>query len=335
VGESNWRQCYDLLLSSGTIRKEEIGGGWSTATAGNRPSISLAGLLPNDSGYWGWGQISHNRKTGRLLIVQPVSGVNGTSLTYRLHLLDLQNKIGRDTTIAQLKSWITDAVAAGSGRYRYADVVFSSASVYYSNQGPYDIAFSKFVLCDNDEVWMFKSSDSATTGSAAKTNTLLRVNLSGGTWLTGAYAATAALTFAGQTTYGPGTNTLYGPRHLNSDDNSVIALYQHYYQYLHGLNLVAVSTAAASSTGYNYSQDTSTVGGGWTIAPVGGPDFVLCKSGANNDALGPSIAFMDTTNLGSTNIALTISGYLWPTYSSSTAYGANAVLKVQPTSDPK
>lgn len=337
VGESNWRQCFDLVLTnSGYLYKEEIGGALPWVTGGNKPFINMntdigGQFASAGAGNWGLGQIAHNRNSKRLLVVQPNGGSSGTSLTFRLHFFDLQNKIGRDTKIAQLKAWMVAAAAVGSWRYRYVDVVFSSPNCYFSANTSYDSNDSQVVLCDNDEVWMFKSADCANTGSSYS-NVLFRVNLSGGTWLTGTYAATSAVAFSGTTQYGNQNGAMYGARHMNADDNSVIALYQHYYYYCCGFNLAMVSTASASATNFNYAVNQST-SDGFTIAPMGGPNFVMCDSSYNNDSYGPRIGFLNNETLAGTNATPSFQGYMYPSYNSSTAYGANLVLKVQPTTE--
>lgn len=338
VGESNWRQTYDLILNnSGRLFKEEIGGSYTSATTGNRPFIDLVadltgGQFPSVAGNpWGWGQIAHNRNSGRLLIAQPNGGSNGTSLTFRLHFFDLQLKIGRATTIAQIKAAMQACIANGSGRYRYTDVVFNNARCYFSSNTSYDSIDTQFVLCDNDEVWAFKSSECANTGSQYG-NALFRVNLSGGTWLTGTYAATFAVGFNGTTQYGLTNNGhQYGVRHTNSDDNSVIALYQHYYYYSGGYHIAFVSSKNAGATSYNYAVADSSEA--YTIAPCGGAGFVLCHSSYNNDSYGPRIGLVDNQILNATLVTPSFTGYMYPSLNSSTCYGGNMVLKVQPTTE--
>jgi hypothetical protein len=334
VGEPNWRQCYELCLTqTGYIYKEAIGGGLATTINGNRPSINLntvTGFVSAGSTNWGYGQISHNRITGRLLVAQPNGGVNGTSLTFRLHFIDLQNKISQSTTIAQLAAWIT-AACASAQHYRYQDVTFTNTRCYFAANTTYDSADSEFVLCNNDEVWMFKSADTAST-AATYSNALFSVNLTGGTWLTGTYAATMQTGFASTTQYGHQTAAMYGVRHTNSDDNSVIALYQHNYYYLGGYNLAMVSTANAAATSFNYSNGP--MGAiGWTIAPTGLAGFVLCQSSANNNGAAATLGFVDNQVLAGTAVTPSTAWALWPTYNSSTAYGSNMVLKVQPTTE--
>lgn len=338
VGESNWRQCFDLMLTpSGYIYKETIGGGSQTAVGSNRPFINMntvTGFVTAGAGNWGYGQIAHNRNTGRLLVVQPNGGVAGTSLTFRLHFIDLQNKIGVATTVAQLSSWIT-AACGNAARYRYQDVVFSSSACFYTSNTSYDSADTQFVLCNNDEVWAFKSAETNSTG-AAYNNALFSVNLSGGTWLTGTYAATARATFATTTTFGRQTAPMYGCRHLNSDDNTVVALFQHSYNYLGGCNLAMVSSASAAASAFNYYLVSTAVG--FTIAPTGQANFVLCESSVTNTSTGPVLGFVDNQVLAGTSIPVTFTGNLWPSLFTSVAtyantFGSNMVLKVQPTTE--
>jgi hypothetical protein len=338
VGEANWRQCYELILTNGgLIYKEPIGGGLNTAISGNRPFINMnniTGFTSAGTANWGYGQISHNRNTGHLLIAQPNGGVLGSYITFRLHILNLQNKISANTTIAQLNSWITAACAAGSGLYAYHDVEFASARCYYSATvtDSFDQLDSEFVLCNDDSVWMFKSADTATTG-AAYSNQLFAAYFTSGTFITGTYTSTAPVGFTNNTQYGHATAPMYGARHMNSDDNTVIALYQHSYYYIGGYNIAMVSTASAyGGSGFNYA--TASAPTGYTIAPTGLANFVLCVSGVTNVGAGGTLAFLDNQVLSETAITPTASTCLWPTYmSASTCYGGNMVLKVQPTTE--
>ncbi|MFK3740986.1 hypothetical protein [Massilia sp. TN1-12] len=340
VGESNWRQCYDLLLTStGKIYKDEIGGVSTTATGGNRPFIDLENsAIPNFVKYgtnsWGRGQIAHNRNTGRLLVAQPIGGTSGTKITFRLHLFDLQNKISRNTTIAQLKQWMTDATVAGANRYRYVDVDLASPQCYYGGTAiTHDCADTQFALCDNDEIWAFKSSDNASIGQNTYGNVLFSINLTNGTWLTGTYAATARVNYSGTGNAGLQFNAYYGARHMNSDDNSVIAFYQQAYYYVCGYSLAMVSTKSAGAQDYNYGSNNT--GAMFSIAPAGGPNFVMSSaSTANSDGIGPVIGFLNNETLAATAVTPSFVGYMWPGYNRSTCYGtADIVCKVQPTTE--
>jgi hypothetical protein len=338
VGESNWRQCFDLILNaSGQLFKEEIGGGLVWATGGNRPKITMGSDIGGqftaaNVANFGLGQISHNRNSGHLLIAQPNGGVNGTSLTFRLHFFDLQLKIGRATTIQQIKDAMVAAAAAASGRYRYADVTLANTRCYFGSNATYDSIDTQFVLCDNDEVWAFKSADCGNTNTSSG-NALFRINLTGGTFLTGTYTPTFVVGFNGTTQYGNANSSIYGARHMNSDDNSVVAMYQHYYYYNCGYHIAFVSTKNAGATSYNYSVNDGATGETYTIAPSGSANFVMCHSGYNNDGYGPRIGFVDNSVLAGTAITPSFNGYMYPALASSTAYGANMVLKVQPTTE--
>lgn len=267
------------------------------------------------------------------MIAQPNGGVAGTQITFRLHFFDLQLKIGRATTLAQIKAAMQACIANGSNRYRYTDVAFANSRCYYQNNTSYDSIDSQFVLCDNDEVWMFKSSDCSPCG-AQYGNALFRVNLTGGTWLTGTYTATYTLGYNGVAQqYGIGQGPQYGARHLNSDDNSIVAMFQHYNYYSLGYHIAFVSTKNAGATSFNYSMLDGTTGDTYTIAPSGGANFVMCHSGYNNDSFGPRIGFVDNATLAGTAITPSLQGYMYPAIASSTSYGCNMVLKVQPTTE--
>lgn len=338
VGEQNWRQCYDLILNTaGGLFKEEIGGSYAGATTGNRPFVNLntdlTGQFTSVVGSpWGFGQIAHNRNTGRLMIAQPNGGASGTQITFRLHFFDLQLKISRATTLAQIKAAMQACVANGSNRYRYTDVAFANTRCYFASNSTYDMVDSEFVLCDNDEVWMFKSAETVSTG-AQSGNALFRVNLTGGTWLTGTYAATFVVGWTGQTQYGLSGGYQYGARHTNSDDNSVVALYQHSYYYNNGYRIAFVSTKNAGATSFNMATLDGTTGDCYTIAPSGGPNFVMCHSGYNNDGFGPRIGFVDNQVLNAAAVTPSLGGSMFPSIGTSTMYGMNMVLKVQPTTE--
>jgi hypothetical protein len=335
VGESNWRQCYDLILTNGgLIYKEPIGSGLIGAVDGNRPMINLLSMGNFIStGYWGYGYISHNRNTGHLLIVQPITGSSGSYAEFRFHIFNLQNKISVDTTIAELESWIGTALDSPL-TYNYHDVTMDSATWYVNGMSEYDIFYSRFVLCNNDEVWMFKSSSSVETGNTY-CNALFAVNLTGGTFVTGTYTATQLATFPWTNVYGWDQSVYGGVRHMNSDDNTVVALYQNNYYYLAGINIAMVSTANAAATSFNYSDNLQGIAGYsvFTIAPCGGPNFVLGYSGSNVVDAGHTIAFFDNQVLSAASIVPVFSTCLWPAYGTPACYQGTMVIKVQPTTE--
>lgn len=343
VGESNWRQCYDLVLAENLrLFKAEIGGGDFYVRGANRPFVDFAAILATAgtsvggaSGNWGMGQVAHNRNSGRLMVVQPRGGTSGVNLVFRLHFFDLRNKIGRDTKISEIQTWVT-ACMADAARYRFVDVTFATTRAHWAADNTFDSANSRFVLCDNDEVWMFKSADTANT-AAGRGNALFRVNLTGGTWRTGNYAATESIGFVNTVQYGLGTTgntgTMFAARHLNSDDNSIVALFQHNYYYNVGMNLAMVSTRNAAANSFTYATHTANTGQ-FAIAPSGGNEFVLCQTQLNQDGRGPFLTFMsnDVLNGGEQQQIWTQSN-IWPSVASSTMYGANIVTKVQPTTE--
>ena len=339
VGESNWRQMYDLVLTeAGSLYKDVLGGVYGYVTGANRPSINLALAATLGGSYapgasWGRGQIAHNRNTGRLLVVQPVSGVNSTSLTFKFHLFDLRLKIGA-TSIADIKAAMTDCTAAGSGRYRVFDITLSSAAIYYNTPTTYDIANTMFVLCDDDSIWAFKEANSATAGQSHNVLWSITHTLD---WLTGAYTGTAVLQQSTTTAYGSSNGPEYGPRHMNSDDNSVIALYQQNYYYCVGANIAFVSTKAAGANKYNqFTGNTNT--NFYSIAPTGGPNFAMTRAGTatsiDHNGPGAFIAHLDNTVLAAAAHNPSFIGYMHPSMNRSTCYGVgDIVLKVQPTSE--
>ncbi len=343
VGEENWRQVFDLVLSGGKIYKEGIGGQLISVTGANRNYIDLAsqstlgGDYTPHSNWTGVGQMSYNRNTRRLMVAQCIAGVNATSLTFRIHLFDLQLLIGRKTTIAEIQAAMVASVAAGANRYRYVNVVCPSTTVYYSALGQSETALTKFVLCDNDEIWAFKSSDSAING-AAYVNCLWRINLSGGNWFTGAYTASVAITMANTSVYGGTTSPVLSPKHMNSDDNSVIAIYQHAYHYSSGANIAFLSTKNAGPTSFNHFAENNGLYQN-SIAPTGGPNFVITRCGTssnvNLDGIGSYLAHLDNTKLAGTSlVGASYLGGFYPVMASSTCYGvSNVVMKVQPTSE--
>jgi hypothetical protein len=242
-------------------------------------------------------------------------------------------KISRTTTIAQLRAAMIAACVTGANRYRYQDVRFSHSSCYFNANTNYDIADAQFVLCDNDDMWMMKPSNSANTG-ASYSPSLFRVNVSGGTWFNGTYTATFVLNLSDSNVYGNQQSDFYSAKHMNSDDNSVIALFQHYYYYCCGCNIFYVSTKSAWTADYNYQQQAQT-NYFYSIAPAGGPNFVLSRTGAQNmDGPGCSIGFVCNETLSATGASPSYLTHLYPVYGASTSYGvSNIVLKVQPTSE--
>jgi hypothetical protein len=340
VGESNWRQIYDLAMvgTTGAIYKDPIGGGSSTVMSQTRDRITMATEMgtefaPVAGMNYLQGGICHNRNTGRLMIPQANGGTSGVSLGFRLHFFDLQNKISADTTIPQLRGWMNDATKAGSGRYRYVDVTLQDSSVQYVDGLTLDSLFSKFVLCDNDDVWMYKSADISATASASYGNCLFSIIKGAGTWKTATYTALAVMKWTGGTRqYGGSTGLAYAPRHMNSDDNSVIAMYQAGYYYVSGQNMAMVSTKNAVIDNFS-AYAPGAVAITHSVAPAGGPSFMVCINSANNDAAGPSLLYFKNDLMKGVAVTPNTQSYLYPSVSSSTWYGGNMVCKVQPTTE--
>ena len=355
IGEPNWNQTYDLIAYNGKIMKLPVMSGVNANVttpstnadfffvsqqmyAGsqyNSPTGVNAGLgfatmtsstntVNNASSFRNFGMISHNRNTGKLAYLEATT----TTGAYRLHIVDLQNKIGQNTTTSQIKAWIESAVAAGASRYNFYDITLPSLSQAFTVQ---QLEQVRIVLCDDDTIWAYvwDKNDSSTGG----TNRLYSATN------TTTYAFTQITTDSTTTSFSVANsgNGVNGVRHMNSDDNSRIALYTQYYYYLAGINCNIVNTATAVTAGSTVQwmrvadQNSS---GQVNIVPAGGKGWMLAAPYQNADgAAGAYMGWFDSTVLAGQTQSAPYLTSVFPTVNQSTSYGSWATFKCQPTQE--
>lgn len=349
IGEPNWNQTFDLVAYDGKIMKLPLNAQSTWVTTPNinadfffasnavyagygSPTGTSAGLGvasmtsdattgSNASARRNRGMICHNRRSGKLAYLEATT----TTHAYRLHIVDLQNKIGAATTTQEILTWINAAVAAGSSRYNFYDITFPSMTQNYLRL---QMEMGRLVLCDDDTLWVHFWDKPASSTSGP--DRLYRC--------TDTATYTPALVDSQNTTtsHGIESGEVYGSRHMNSDDNSRVAIYNVYSQYLAGINAFIVNTYTAVAAGANeqwmgYAVQTST--GAYPIVPVGGNAFFAGDITANQDgASGARGHYFNTAVLsGQTqSFSLSVNNSL-PTISQSTAYQSWVPIKIQPT----
>lgn len=348
IGEPNWNQTFDLIAWDGRIMKIPIGvsqryvdtpnvnsdfffASTQVYTGAGSPTGTGAGIGvstmtsdattgSNANARRNRGMICHNRRTGKLAYLE----ATGTNFVYRLHIVDLQNQIGQSTTNAQILGWIDAAVAAGAARYKFYTLTFPSMSQSVTQL---QMQMARLVLCDDDTLWVhFWDKDNSSTGG---TDRLYRCTN------TATYAPVQVTTQSTTTSYGINDGVQYGNRHMNSDDNSRVALYNVWSQYLTGINAFIVNTYTAVTVGaqvqwMGYANQTGT--GAFPIVPTGGKGFFVGDPVANQDGAGVRGQFFNTTVLAGQTLSFQESTrFMLPTINQSTAYQSWAPVKVQPT----
>ena len=355
VGESRFNQTYDLLAYNGKIFKFPVqnvkqqsmitSSGQtrdffhvssqmyaaiygSPAVTSDAYGIGVSSLTTstNTSGdtnyrYRNYGMVCHNRNTNKLAYVE-----NTGQATYRVHILDLQNKIGKTTTVTQLKTWFDAAIAAGSSRYNYYDITLPSWNNSYSEESHQQI---KWVLCDDNTMWAIGQDISE--GSTAYLRLYRCID-------TTSYATWTLLsTLTTTTNYSTAQGPQYGITHMNSDDNSRIAVWIPYYYYHSGMECFIVDTRTAYPSGDNVrweSYEYQSSSGFAPFVPCGGPNFFTGNISSNSDGPGVYGQFMNYKILrGIKRSHSAYTTYALTTLNQSTAYQAWYPFKIQPTKE--
>ena len=356
IGESRYNQTYDLVAYNGKIMKMPIGqfNNYITAPAQNQDFFFASSQVYSGSGYSSPtgvnkglgnstitsttttansyynnnGMICHNRNNNKIAYLE--NSPAGSTGTWRLHIIDLQNKIGNETTVTQIKSWIETAVATGSSRYNYYDINLSASW----GQGPSVISsyMMKVILCDDNTMWIcgWDKDDSSTSG-----NLRLYRCTDTATYATWTLVSSNATT----TAYNTAQGDQYGIRHMNSDDNSKIFIYVPYYYYLAGLCGFIVDTRTATTSGDDVKwmqyRDTASSAAARTVCPIGGGDFLVGDVSVNQDGgAGTSghIVYASGKLYGQTTTKVVNWRYL-PTINQSTAYQSWFATKIMPTQE--
>lgn len=354
VGESSWNQTYGFIAFNGKFMKVPLGtyddvittpatsndfffansdvrtGSQWSVTSGvglglGDATLTSAGLTNynNSSAYRNNGMLCHNRNSGKMAYLEGTT----TNGQYKLHIVDLQNKIGQKTTTSQILSWMNAAVAAGTSRYNVFTITLPNWSNSYTSSQSQQML--KPILCDDGTMWIVGWDHS--NGSSGTMRLYKCTD-------TAAYATwTQTQTTTTTTTYAPESGDMYGIRHMNSDDNSRVAVYAPYYYYHGGLVGFIVDTKTAVTSGTDvkwcmYNQQDSY--GGYYIVPTGGPNFAIHQSYSNAD--GGAGARWQVLNLptlvGDSKSYATTINYM-PTWNQSTSYQGWLALKVLPTEE--
>ena len=348
IGEPNWNQTFNLVAYDGKIAKIPLGSpstmltnnavnsdvfyassqmfaalGSPAGTLGAASLTTLAATSGNASARRNRGMICHNRRTGTLAYLEHTT----TLANYRLHIIDLQNKIGQNTTNQEILNWINSAVAAGSSRYNFYDITLPSMSAAAaSNQ----LQQAKIILCDDNTLWI-SVWDKANSSNGGSQRLYRCTN-------TSTYAPTLVVSNASTSAFGWDSGEQYGMRHMNSDDNSRVAVYTPYYYYLAGIQCHVMNTYTANASGSDlrylaFTEASSTDGN--MVVPVGGPDFMVCRSHANADGgQGMAMSNLSGSVLAGQSLSWTsVGSYLYPSISQSTSFGGVLPLKVLPTQE--
>jgi hypothetical protein len=354
IGESTWNQTFGFCAYNGKLMKVPLGifdniittpatnndffwansairtgSNWSITSGsglglGDATLTSAGSTIYNDSSaYRNNGMLCHNRNNTKLAYLE------GTTSTgqFKLHIINLQNKIGQNTTNSQILSWITTAVAGGTSLYNVYTITLPSWSNAYT--GGQSMQQLKPILCDDGTMWIVGWDH--TNGSSGTLRLYKCTD-------TAAYATWTQVSTMGQTTsYDSGSGNYYGIRHMNSDDNSRVAVYVPYYYYHGGIHAFIVDTRTAVTSGTDvkwcqFAQSDSN--GGYFIVPTGGPNFSIHQTYNNADG-GSGAQWMQlslSTLIGDSK-TYTLTANYQPTYNQSTSYQGWLPVKVLPTDE--
>ncbi|MBB4266299.1 hypothetical protein [Roseospira visakhapatnamensis] len=270
----------------------------------------LAGLQRHPGGQTtNQGMICYNRVNDTVALME-----NAGTNAWRLHVFrDLPAKIRPDDA-AHLKALLEGAIAgSGGSSYETVDITWQS---HGTNEWRYR---PRVIYCDDHTVWLV----------AKEINSSLRLGrivFDGD----GARVFEAVDNRGLTTSYGSDQNGYAATRHMMSDDQTVVAVFTNYYYYLSGFVGYFLKRESAAQGAYcYYSQNDSAYG--WSIAPFGGPHFVLDQN-ANADGSTQRLygAFLPDTAF--TGGGLSVSGNITTVfgYSTGTNYGGSMVVKVKP-----
>lgn len=274
---------------------------------------SLTGLrrMPNAT-TTNFGMVCYNRVNNTLVICESTG--SSSYYTYRLHIFkNLPEKI-RPNDIAHLQAMLQGAINGQNG---------SSYEIFNFNWSGGDLAEwhyrLRIIYCDDHTVWLI--------GKTQSNFSLGRVYFAGN----GARTFESVRNVSLSNSYGADQGGYYATAHMMSDDNSVVAIYTHYYYYLSGfVGFFVGRNTAQNATNYCYYQNNDTTYG-FSIAPYGGKSFVL-DNNSNADGNVNKIygCFINNASMNGGSLSV-ISGITSVHgYSTSTSYGGTMVVKVKP-----
>lgn len=323
----NENQNFELTLAGYTVKNLPIG---ATAAAHlNSPAFpgieldtltgfNAEGLNPKNNG-----MMCYNARSGSFVAVYRI-GTTGSD--YRIHVIPIGKGLRFDTSFNDMKKLFIE----GMDNYFYRDVTLAE----HTNTGDTeDNAGLQVIACDDGSAWLVLTDTNNNTTGGQGLRVFKIESLSDLPSQSTLNQAVQSATHGGH--YGLHTGNYYKTRHMVSDDNSVVAVYTHYYYYLPGavgrlLSSASVNDPRVKMNGFSYALPN---GYGFSIAPAGGSKFVMCYAD-NKDAaiarlwfLDPEHSFTDDTEVHTEYTAIVRGGY--PQRPDSTMYQGQYVCKIQ------
>ena len=321
-------QNFELITLNTTVGVYPIGATWAAHvnnTAFPRVDVTQLTGFQAATGQvaTNFGMACYNARIGvyALLLRTGTSGAN-----YRLHLFPIGPGIRAHTTYAELLA----AFQASMSGYRFVDITLNGLSHTGTENDRYA---HRLCLCDDGTLWIVVT-DTSNTTSGAQGLRVFRVTDS-------VMSATGTLTLSQHVQsatsgahYGLNAGTQYATRFMLSDDQSVMAVYTHHHYYLSGavgrfLPTDSVNNTALGCRGFLYNDSSY----GFSIAPVGGSAFAICRGHDKNGAqahlwfLDPRFSTLAET--GSDTTMRTVVG-AYPQREDSTMYQGQFVNKILP-----
>ncbi|KQT54632.1 hypothetical protein ASG43_03330 [Aureimonas sp. Leaf454] len=318
LGEEGYSQGIDLLKMGTNILVGGVGDVYlSGRTADTNYAFNWTALtgLQRLAGAAavGHGDIAYNRVTNTLIFLETT---NNAAYTYRAHVFkNLPAKIKANAL--HLKALLEGAIAGQNGSsYEVFDFVWSGMN------GPEWHSGTRIIPCDDGTFWMTRMWPSSKIE-------LARITGAAGSRT---FAVVASLTLT--TSYGRDGGSLYGIRHMVSDDGKFVATYcPYYYYFCGGQFFFTPRDTAATSTRYLTASYTDS-SYGMSIAPMGGSNFVLgWANNADSKLRDGAVIDLDSIVLAGQNLTssnnLLFNHFAVNGYTTSTMYGGNGFIKVQ------
>ena len=345
VGEKSWNQLFDLLAINGKVGLQAaggfseafkstfqnqsafymgnyaafLGGGTNESAIGGTALITTAATAAAPSNF---GSIGYNRNTKRLVYIEKVGTTIGA---YQIHVFETGLQISSTTSSYDLKNAVDAAISAGVSGYKTGTLALGSMSYGGSAAAVSSIANLKVIPCDDGTIWVAVLD--ANDASSATALRFYSVSISGSTFTATSRGSAAA------NAYGSGYSTAwaYGIRHMNSDDNSRVAVYAPSSGAQGGVAMAVLSTASSGANDWLTLTSPTSI----SIAPKGGTDFVLANLSANADSgAGTQIAFLDCSRLAGRAVSgFNASVGQYPSVNISTSYFGAIAVKVQPVKE--
>lgn len=318
---------FELITNNYAVSIHPVGASWAVHAGSSAfPSVDLSALAGFTAGAsqqsTNHGMACYNARSG---VYAAMYRLGTTGSTYRLHLFPVGKGLRKATAHAELLA----AFQASMAGYKFVDITLSGVTNANTQADRYA---HKLVLCDDHTLWIVVN-DTNNTTSGAQGLRVFRVTSS----VMGDMSEQTLTQYVQSAThgahYGAGNNVYYDTRYMFSYDNSVMAVYTHYYYYGAGavgrfLPTDSVLNGRIGCRGFSYA-DTSY---GYGIAPSGGSSFVL-SSGHNKDSASNNLWFLDPANsplavTGTDTTTRLVQG-AYPQFAGSTWYQGQVVNKIQ------